>query len=122
MLFRSSLYFVALADALRGRAETAQAGAERRLALSEKTGNKFYAMRNRFVLGLLAVSLGDASSAARILAPLPEQHASRGHGRVSRLHMAGLPDAIEALIAVGDFDRAAVQLEQLDEIARLGIA
>jgi DNA-binding CsgD family transcriptional regulator len=114
------LYVVALADALRGRAESARTAAERGLALAENAGSEIYAVHNLRVLGLLALSTGDWSTAAQFLAPLPARLVARGYGRSSILRI--LPDAIEALIAVGDLDAAARNVEQLDEIAGLGIA
>jgi DNA-binding CsgD family transcriptional regulator len=115
------LYFVALAEALRGHAEEAAAAAEQGRALCEQTGNELYTVRNLHVLGLLALSSGDASKAARILAPLPDRLETNGYRGFVLLDV--LPDAIEALIAVGDVDRAAAHLELLDELTRtLGTA
>jgi DNA-binding CsgD family transcriptional regulator len=112
----SQLYFIALVEALRGHARAARASADRGLELCEEEGYEAYAVRNLRVLGFLALSSGDSSTAARILEPLPERLAASGYGRVSVLQV--LPDAIEALIAVGKLDRAAVQLEQLEGTAR----
>ncbi len=67
------LYLIALVEALRGRAEEARAAAEHAGALCDQTGNEIFAVRNLWVLGLLALSSGDHSNAARILAPLPER-------------------------------------------------
>ena len=115
------LYPVALAEALRGRTEEAAAAAERGRALCEQTGDELYTVRNLRVLGLLALSTGDASLAARILAPLPDRLATRGYRGANLMDV--LPDAIEALIAVGELDRAAEHLERLDETTRtLGTA
>jgi DNA-binding CsgD family transcriptional regulator len=110
------LYPVALAEALRGRTEEAAAAAEQGRALCEQTGDELYTVRNLRVRGLLALATGDASTAARVLAPLPDRLASKGYRGFSLLDV--LPDAIEALVAAGDIDRAAAQLEQLDELTR----
>jgi DNA-binding CsgD family transcriptional regulator len=110
------LYPVALAEALRGRTEEAAAAAEQGRALCEQTGDELYTVRNLRVRGLLALATGDASTAARVLAPLPDRLASKGYRGFSLLDV--LPDAIEALVAAGDVDRAAAQLEQLDELTR----
>ncbi|HEY2937739.1 MAG TPA: AAA family ATPase [Gaiellaceae bacterium] len=115
------LFRVAFVEAARGHTEAALAAAERGRASCEKAGNEIFALRNLAVLGLVALSLGDAPTAAETLAPLSEQLAARGHGRLTMLRLSGLPDAIEALTAVGEHERAAVQLEWLDETARLGI-
>jgi DNA-binding CsgD family transcriptional regulator len=106
------LYPLALAQALRGRAEEAEAAAERGRALCEQTSNELYTVRNLRVRGLLALSTGDSSTAVRILAPLPDRLATQGYRGANLLEV--LPDAIEALIAVGELDRAAAQLEHLD--------
>jgi DNA-binding CsgD family transcriptional regulator len=113
------LYVLALAEAARGRIGTARAAAERGRELCEQVGNELYAVSNLRALGFLALSTGDWPVAAQILAPLPERLAARGYGRVTVLQV--LPDAIEALIAVGEVGRAATQLRDLDETARLGI-
>lgn len=112
----STLYFVALVDGLCGRIVAAQAAAERGRASCEREGYEVWAVRYLWLLGFLALSTGDAPAAARILEPLPERLTARGYGPVNVLEV--LPDSIEALIAVGEVDRAAIQLEQLEETAR----
>ncbi|HEU5279121.1 MAG TPA: AAA family ATPase [Gaiellaceae bacterium] len=114
------LYLLALVKAHQGRSEQAQAAAESARTLCEEAGNEIFTVRSLWVLGLVALSSGDHSKAARILAPLPERLARSGYGRMNMLEV--LPDAIEALIGVGNLDRAGAQLEELDAIARLGSA
>jgi DNA-binding CsgD family transcriptional regulator len=114
------LYLIALVKALQGRAEEARAAAEHAGALCEQAGNEIFAVRNLWVLGLLALSGGDHSNAAWILAPLPERLARRGYGAMTVLQV--LPDAIEGLIGAGDLERAAAHLEELDATAQLGSA
>lgn len=114
------LYLIALVRAHQGRSDEAEAAAERARTLCEQAGNEIYTVRNLWVLGLVALSRGDHAGAARILAPLPERLARCGYGPMNILEV--LPDAIEALVGVGDLDRAAAQLEDLDAIRRLGSA
>jgi DNA-binding CsgD family transcriptional regulator len=109
------LYHVALVDAWRGDREAAQVAAERGLELSQRAGYETFAVRNLRVLGLLALSAGDASTAARTLAPLRKRLEARGYGRLSVVQ--ALPDAVEALIAAGETEEAAVELAKLNEIA-----
>jgi DNA-binding CsgD family transcriptional regulator len=114
------LYSIALAEALRGRVEAAQTAAERGLELCEETGNEIFTVRNLYVLGFLALSIGEPAAAAELLAPLPDRLTAGGYGPVNVLQV--LPDATEASIAVGDLDRAEAQLEDLNHTAGLGIA
>jgi DNA-binding CsgD family transcriptional regulator len=117
----ASLYYLASVEALRGRAEAASAAAERGCAVCEEGGYELYAVANRRVLGLLALSTGDAATAAHILAPLPDRLAAKGY-KASNLFEV-LPDAIEATIGGGQLDRAGEQLARLDAASRaLGTA
>jgi len=72
-----------------------------------------WALGNQAVLEL---SLGDAAAAERALAPLVAHVEATGIGEPFVVHF--LPDALEALIGVGQLDRAAELLQSFDERAR----
>lgn len=71
-----------------------------------------WALGNEAVLEL---SLGDAAAAERALAPLVAHVEASGIGEPFVVHF--LPDALEALIGVGQLDRAATLLERFAERA-----
>jgi DNA-binding CsgD family transcriptional regulator len=116
----AQLYLIALVRAHQGRAEEAEAAAVRARALCEQAGNEVFAVRNLWVLGLLALSRGDYANAVETLAPLLGRLARCGYGPMTVLPV--LPDAIEALIGVGNLEHAAAHLDELDATARLGSA
>jgi DNA-binding CsgD family transcriptional regulator len=106
-----ALYVTALVDARLGRVERARAAAERALALSEDQKNWIFTLLNQSVLGFLELSLGDAPAAARRLASV--------HDPLGELSNSGiLPNAIEALVAVGELGEARRLLERLEERGR----
>jgi len=94
----------ALVDAHLGRVDSARAHAERGRQKATSVGDLAFAARSSHVLGFLALSLGDADSAVRHLAPLPEIEA-RLNLREPAMFCIG-PDLAEALIVAGDLDRA----------------
>jgi DNA-binding CsgD family transcriptional regulator len=103
---------LALVAAWLGRAEEARAAAARRLVEAERRGERPGVVRARSVLGLLALSEGDASGAA-----LELLGAARLLDEMSFAHPGSipvLPDAIEALAASGDVTAAEALLERLD--------
>jgi DNA-binding CsgD family transcriptional regulator len=108
----SQLYFVALAAALRGDREAAEAAAERGAVECEETGYELFAVRNRHVLGLLALSGGDFSTASRIMTPLADRLAA--HGYVGPAVLTVRADAIEAAVGAGDVDWARMRLAELE--------
>lgn len=115
------LYVTALADAYCGRVTTARAAAEEGVTLADSLGAEFWATQNRGVLGFLELSLGDAAAADRRLRPLWPRLAAMGYGEPSICPV--LPNAIEAMIRVGAYVEAAVQLAELERLgARLDSA
>jgi DNA-binding NarL/FixJ family response regulator len=111
------LYPLALAEAALGRRESAQAGATRLLEWSAARGEPPGVARARSVLGLLALSEGDAEVAARELG-----EAARLLGRMGIRHPGAHPalaDVVEALAASGDGEAAAAALQQLEATARV---
>jgi ATP/maltotriose-dependent transcriptional regulator MalT len=67
-------------------------------------------------LGFLEVSLADYPAAAATLGPLASAAAAMGYGEPTAAPFA--PDAVEALIGVGQLDEAAILLDQLESNGR----
>jgi tetratricopeptide (TPR) repeat protein len=87
-------------------------------ARAREAGDVPYELLTLGVLGFLCLSLGDAERAVRILVPVLERAAGLSEPRVNRYW----PDAIEALVAVGDLERARCYLDvYAAEAARLGV-
>jgi DNA-binding CsgD family transcriptional regulator len=111
MLFARAMILACL-----GRVGEARADAERGIALSEAVGDEIFRIQNTTVLGILELSLGNAAEAARLLSPLWNLVASRGHREPTAYPI--LPNAIEALVATGELDEAAALQAQLEEAGR----
>lgn len=99
-----ALVFAALVAAYRGDSAVARRYAEQGLALAASTGWNIAGVWAKWTLGLLAMSLGDARAANAVLGPLTAAVEREGLGEPIRAMF--LADEIEALIALGDFDRA----------------
>ena len=112
------LYPLALANAWLGRAEPARAAAERRLDEASWRGERPGIVRAHSVLGLLALSEGNAGSASRLLAEAAELLEEMGFANPGAFPI--LPDAVEALAAGGDLTMAEALLERLDLQAASG--
>jgi DNA-binding NarL/FixJ family response regulator len=110
----SGLWATALVDAHLGRVEEACAAAERAVALARAAGTWVFESLGLAVLGFLELSLGRAAEAAAILEPLAERHARIGL-RDPSMHWGALPNAVEALIATGELERARTLLVMLEE-------
>jgi DNA-binding CsgD family transcriptional regulator len=106
----SSLYARGLVDAHLGRIEEAREAGKRILELFDREGQRAL---GHWVLGFLALSLDDPAGAdeqltqAAATIDTPNQHEP---ARV-RFH----PDQVEAVIQVGDLDRAETLIEALEE-------
>lgn len=103
---------VALVEASRGDADEARALAQRAIAISDDLGDIGYGRYARQVLAFLDLSLGDAAAAARSLDTYVVGTAIEGPKRI-----AFIGDAIEALVQLGEIDRAA---GLADEVAARG--
>ena len=108
-------YRFALAKTWLGRAEEARAAARRRLESAVRRGERPGIARTRSVLGLLALSEGDAAAAAAELAASARLLGEMGFAHPGAI--PALPDAIEALALAGDRDQAGALLEQLEDQA-----
>jgi DNA-binding CsgD family transcriptional regulator len=111
----AALWAKALADAHLGRVEEARAAAERGMALSTEIGEEVYRVLNRFALGFLELSLGNAAEADAVLRLLPTRLVELGWDEPSVFPV--WPNAIEALIGVGEHDVAARYLGMYRERA-----
>jgi DNA-binding CsgD family transcriptional regulator len=112
----AALWAKALADAHLGRVDEARATAERGAALSTEIREDCYFVLNRFALGFLELSLGNVVEADAILRPLPPRLVELGWDDPSLFPV--WPNAIEALIGVGEHDLALHYLELFSERAR----
>jgi DNA-binding CsgD family transcriptional regulator len=99
-----ALVMRALATATRGDDGAAQDAADA-LAMCERIGWPWGVMEARWAQALLALGDGDAEAAALALAPIVD--AVEASGIYDYPAAQALPDAIEALVATGERDRAA---------------
>jgi DNA-binding CsgD family transcriptional regulator/tetratricopeptide (TPR) repeat protein len=107
-------YGAALVDAYRGRVEAAREGARLGGAAARAMGDGLGEMRNELVLGFLALSLGDPGRACEHLSPLVEWLRSSSY--VEPGAVPALPLAAEAMVGVGDLDRATALADELAEL------
>ena len=105
---------VALVEASRGDPDRARATAERGIAISDDVDDVGYARYGRQVVAFLDLSLGDAAAAARSLATYALGFAIEGPKRI-----AFIGDAIEALVQLGEIDRASALVDELAARGRL---
>jgi DNA-binding CsgD family transcriptional regulator len=117
----------ALVEAHLGRMDEARPAAERGLAEAERSGDGVGARLARWALGHLALSLGDAAEAGRVLGALWRD--SQAAGIVEPGENRYLGDLAEALVALerlDDADEVAAEVEQrgrqLDRPAVLAVA
>jgi DNA-binding NarL/FixJ family response regulator len=96
----ATLYALALVQAHRGQVDQARAGAAEALTLCERTGNVPVTTSLLSVLGFIELSLGDYQAAHGHLGRLAGTVARVGLGEPGVVRF--LPDAIEALTALGE--------------------
>jgi DNA-binding CsgD family transcriptional regulator len=108
----ATLYALALVRAHRGQVDQARELAGEALALCEQTGNVPVATQALSVLGFVALSLGDYQGAVAHLDRLAQAITAFGLGEPGVVRF--LPDAIEALAALGQIDRAQSLAQQLE--------
>ncbi|MDQ3647350.1 MAG: helix-turn-helix transcriptional regulator, partial [Actinomycetota bacterium] len=99
-----ALYARALVEAHLGLVEQARASAHAGLELSEKAGSVVWMMQNQAVLGFVELSMDDALAAHGWLAPLVAWQDVVGIREPGILRF--IPDEIEALISLGELDKA----------------
>jgi ATP/maltotriose-dependent transcriptional regulator MalT len=108
----ATLYCLALVRAHRGYLAQARELATEALALCEQTGNVPFACQALSVLGFAALSIDNYQAAFAHLDRLAEATASFGLGEPGVVRF--LPDAIEALAALGHVQRARSLAQQLE--------
>jgi DNA-binding CsgD family transcriptional regulator len=106
----------ALVGTYRGAVEAARRDGEEALEIVEAIGWTFGRRIGLWPLGFLGLSVGDAAEANRLLGPLAREVASIGLSEP--MVTPFMPDAIEALVALGELEQAAHLLEPFDENAR----
>src|SRR5262249_38093682 len=80
-------------------------------AISERVGDRPFVLQHRGGLGFLELSLGDVAAADTLLRPLWSEIAAMGYGDPSVLPV--LPNAVEAMIRLGEREEAVTQLAGL---------
>jgi len=111
----TALYARGMTDAHRGRVDPARRSAERILAAYAPGST--VRLRGNWVLGFLALSLGDPAEADRQLSAAAAVLERKGEVEPARFRFH--PDLLEAVVALGDLRRAEEQLRRLDERARV---
>jgi DNA-binding CsgD family transcriptional regulator/tetratricopeptide (TPR) repeat protein len=102
----------ALVDAYAGIADRARARAGEALVLFQQSQWTLYLTWPLTALGFLEVSLGNAAGADELLRPLAEAITSMPSG--DPILGVCLPDEIDALLALGEFERATPLIEWLE--------
>ena len=100
----AALYAKALAEAHRGNLDDARISAHAGLELAEAVGSVVMMMWNQTVLGFIELSVDEPAAAHGHLAPLVAWREVVGIREPGMLRF--LPDEIEALVALGELDRA----------------
>ena len=109
-----ALYVGALAAAHMGRVDEARRLAEAGLERSGRRG--VFMIQNASVLGFVELSVGDAAAAGERLRPLPPLLEEMGYGEPSVNRV--LPNAIDALVQLGELDEARPLIARLEEQGR----
>jgi DNA-binding CsgD family transcriptional regulator len=110
------LFNRALVAAHRGDVEAAKTDAEAGLRISIANDDPFYASENRWVLGFLELSRSNASAALEQLDPVLAY--LNGMGSPEPGVIPCIPDAIEALVLLGEIDRAQELVDELEAKGR----
>jgi DNA-binding CsgD family transcriptional regulator len=107
---------VALVDALFGRADAARDGATQALAMAEKIEIVTMRITSLSVLGFLDLFQGNPAGADHHLQRAADIAASMGIEEPMLLRF--VPDHVEALVALGEIERARTELDSFEERAR----
>jgi ATP/maltotriose-dependent transcriptional regulator MalT len=114
----AALYARALAEAHLGDVDAARASARKGLECSDRVGSVVMMMWNQGVLGSVELSMDDPGAADRQLAPLVAWRDVVGIREPGVLRF--VPDEVEALIALGQLDKAESLLSEYEaDAARL---
>ena len=108
---------VALVAAHLGRAEEARRLSSEGLDLAIASGDLALEVYHRQILGFVALSVGDAGEADRQLTEAARAADASGTRHPGRFKIDG--DRVEAVVGIGDLDRAAGIVEALEQAARV---
>jgi DNA-binding CsgD family transcriptional regulator len=111
----ATLYARGLVDAYAGRLGAARSAANEALSLALQKANMPVVQLSTALLGLVALSADDFTEADHWLRPLVDVLASAGIGEPSILRF--IPDEVEALVALGELERASTVLEPFGQRA-----
>jgi DNA-binding CsgD family transcriptional regulator len=115
----ASLNAAAVVDAHLGRVEQVRDELARAMTLSETFGDGVVGRGSSSILAFLELSLGDSQAAAGILRPLVAELDAVGMREPAMTH--ALPNAVEALVALGELGEARRLLADLqDRVHRTG--
>jgi ATP/maltotriose-dependent transcriptional regulator MalT len=112
-----ALFAKALVDAHAGRSEAARAAAGEGVSFAERTGSSQAKQLNLRVLGFVELSLGNFKAANGHLWPLAHELLETGIGEPGAARF--VPDEIEALLALGESDKAQALLYPFLERAEM---
>jgi DNA-binding CsgD family transcriptional regulator len=112
----SALYASALVDAHVGRVDRARAAGRKALQVAETMRNLTVAMMARSVLGFVELSVDDHAEAVRHLGGLSAELAAMEVGEPGIVRFPA--DAVEALIGIGEVERAGAIADELEERGR----
>jgi ATP/maltotriose-dependent transcriptional regulator MalT len=110
------LYAQALAEAHLGAGDGGRAAGEEGLAIAERVEHRFAAAQNRWALGHRALSTGHADAAWAALEPAIALLREGGVGEPGVIPVHA--EAIDALLMLGDVERARPLVAELDATAR----
>jgi DNA-binding NarL/FixJ family response regulator len=111
-----ALWPLACAEAWLGRADEARAAARQGLELAERTGHCLYVIGNLGAVGAVELSRDNPAAAVAALARAWDLMSTRGVESPGRFPV--LPDLVEALVAVGQTDKAAAAAHELRRLSR----
>jgi DNA-binding CsgD family transcriptional regulator len=110
------LYVRAMAHACLGRVEEARRDAGEGLADAERTDDVVFVMQNLHVLGFVELSVGDHAEAHRYLGRATDLLRPRWFHEFGDCRI--VPDEIESLVSLGEFDRAEGLVGWMREVGR----
>ena len=108
---------IALVEAHLGRLDEARRDAEAGLRIATERGDSVIAAFHRHILGFVALSIGAWSEADAQLTEAADLAARGGVRHPGRFKLGG--DQVEVALALGDVDRAAAIVAQLDAAGRV---
>jgi ATP/maltotriose-dependent transcriptional regulator MalT len=111
-----ALWVLATAEAYLGRVEDARAAAAESLRLLQQAGDRWVQLAVTGLLGFLELSLGNAAGAAGLLRPL--WPAEKELGRREPALCQELPNAIHALLELGELEEARPLIDELEQCGR----